>query len=112
MRAKTTGKMIGGGILLLILLCGLSACIGSYPLSLPDILRVISGNAAGEMGEKVFFTLRLPRVLMGVTAGASLGCWEIHTPSRRPMAPDSRMACPDRRKCSRSRPRNQSQRSP
>ena len=73
MRAKTTGKMIGGGILLLILLCGLSACIGSYPLSLPDILRVISGNAAGEMGEKVFFTLRLPRVLMGVTAGASLG---------------------------------------
>lgn len=74
MRAKeTTGRIIGGGLLLLFVLCALSACIGSYPLSVPDILRAITGNAAGEMGEKVFFTLRLPRVLMGVTAGASLG---------------------------------------
>ena len=60
-----------------------------------------------EMAGMVYSTLHTP-----ITAGASLGCWEIHTPSRRPMAPDSRMACPDRRKCSRSRPRNQSQRSP
>lgn len=74
MRAKkTTGRMIGGGMLLLFALCGLSACIGSYPLSLPDILRVVTGNAAGEMGERVFFTLRLPRVLTGAAAGASLG---------------------------------------
>lgn len=60
-------------MLLLAVLCGLSACIGSYPLSLSDILRIIAGNAGGEMGEKVFFALRLPRVAMGVAAGASLG---------------------------------------
>lgn len=70
---KTMGRTIGGGILLLFALCSLSACIGSYPLSLSDILRVIAGKAVGEMGEKVFFTLRLPRVMMGVAAGASLG---------------------------------------
>ena len=68
-----TGKIIGYGIVLLILACVTSACIGSYPLSVWDILRVITGNAAGEMGEKVFWLLRLPRVVTGVAAGAALG---------------------------------------
>lgn len=72
-RKDNTGKIIGGTIVLLIMVCGISACIGSYPLSLRDIWLVVTGNAAGEMGEKVFFTLRLPRVVMGVMAGAALG---------------------------------------
>lgn len=68
-----TGKIIGGAVCLLILICAVSACIGSYPLSVGDILEVAAGNARGQMREKVFWTLRLPRVLMGVLAGMSLG---------------------------------------
>lgn len=70
---KRTGIVIGIGIIVLIFICVVSACIGSYPLSVSDILRVITGNAAGEMGEKVFWSLRLPRVVTGVAAGAALG---------------------------------------
>lgn len=74
MRSKNnTGKIMTGAFGLLVLVCMVSACVGSYPLSVRDILEVAAGNAHGQMREKVFYTLRLPRVLMGVLAGTSLG---------------------------------------
>lgn len=68
-----TRTIVGGGIVLLILLAVVSACIGSYPLSVTDIIDAITGRSAGEMTQKVFFSLRLPRVLTAVVSGAVLG---------------------------------------
>lgn len=74
MKAKrNTGIIMGGAIFLLIVLCAVAACIGSYPLSLSEIAEIITGQAADEMAYKVFFSLRLPRVAMGVIAGVVLG---------------------------------------
>lgn len=45
----------------------ISICVGKYPLTVPLIL---SGD---EAALNVFFTLRLPRVLMGLVSGFALG---------------------------------------
>ncbi len=50
---------------LLAVLMGISFCVGSYPLS-------FSGVLAGGMDARVFWNLRLPRVVMGLAAGAVL----------------------------------------
>lgn len=51
----------------------ISIFIGSYPLSFYDIIRIILGKHADSMSEKVLFTLRLPRVGVGILSGLSLG---------------------------------------
>lgn len=74
MEGKRNGKVIlGSAIALLLVTCVVSACIGSYPLSVSDILDIVTGQCDSEMARKVFFSLRLPRVCMGIIAGASLG---------------------------------------
>lgn len=50
-----------------------SVCIGKYPLSLQEISTILSGGEIGEMKRNVFFTLRVPRTMMAVLAGAGLG---------------------------------------
>lgn len=51
----------------------LSFCVGKYPLTLGDIGAILTGGEVKELTRKVFFTLRLPRTLMGLMAGAGLG---------------------------------------
>lgn len=52
----------------------LSVCVGKYPISLADILRLIGGTGSvSDMTKKVFFTLRLPRSVMALLAGFGLG---------------------------------------
>ncbi len=50
-----------------------SVCIGSYPLSLKDIAGILTGQMDGTMEWRVFWHLRLPRVIMGVISGGALG---------------------------------------
>ena len=50
-----------------------SICIGNYPISIREIISILTGGEVGVMTRKVFFTLRLPRTCMGVMAGAGLG---------------------------------------
>lgn len=69
-RFKTTVIL---GTVLLIIVCLTSACIGSYPLSLSEILRIMNGRCQDTMAIRVFYTLRLPRVGMGVLTGIALG---------------------------------------
>ena len=71
MRKRSYLLPLVGGVLLLTALC--SACIGSYPLSLGQIADILTGELRGTMDEKVFLSLRLPRVLMGVLSGGALG---------------------------------------
>ncbi len=55
----------------------LSACVGSFPLSLSQIRDIVTGVELDTMGSRVFWQLRLPRGVMGVAAGGALslaGC--------------------------------------
>lgn len=50
----------------------LSVCIGRYPLSVSDILAVLSGNPPSEMASAVFYSIRLPRALLTAVSGGAL----------------------------------------
>ena len=50
-----------------------SICIGNYPISVREIISILTGGEVSALTRKVFFTLRLPRTCMGVMAGAGLG---------------------------------------
>lgn len=58
----------------------LSAGIGAYHVSLPDILASLwnrlsgSGPALDRVGESVLWDIRFPRVVLAIAIGASLGC--------------------------------------
>lgn len=65
--------VVGLAIVLMLVLGGVSLCIGSFPLSFFQIVDVLLGRMAGTMEANVFFQLRLPRVLVGILAGAALG---------------------------------------
>lgn len=58
---------------LLLIVFSLSLFVGSYHLSFTDILQLISGQSIDAMSQQVFYTLRFPRVMMGLIAGVVLG---------------------------------------
>lgn len=53
----------------------LSVCVGKYPIRPGEVLALLTGGGRQipDMARRVFFTLRLPRTLMAVLAGAGLG---------------------------------------
>ncbi len=67
-----TGRAIIAAASFLAVLTVLSVCVGSYPLTPGEILKIISGDAEGSMAAGVFWQLRLPRVVMGLLAGGVL----------------------------------------
>ncbi len=50
----------------------LSACVGSFPLSISQIGEIFLGKMSDTMESRVFWQLRVPRVIMGVASGAAL----------------------------------------
>ena len=50
-----------------------SICLGKYPITVEDILALITGGEVKDMTRKVFFTLRVPRTIMAALCGAGLG---------------------------------------
>ncbi len=62
--------MLAAGLLVCLML--LSACVGSFPLSVSQILQILAGSAEDGMGVRIFWQLRLPRVAVGILAGAAL----------------------------------------
>ena len=84
---RKLGRILGV-VLLLVGMMVLSACVGSYPLSPEDIWRILLGQSGDTMEARVFWQLRLPRVLMGVAAGAvmSLSGSVYQTIFRNPLA--------------------------
>ncbi|MFJ5223775.1 FecCD family ABC transporter permease [Streptomyces sp. NPDC088400] len=64
----------------LLLLCLLSAGIGAYDIPLGDVLASVQhrmglgGAALDRVGESVLWNVRLPRVVLALLVGASLGC--------------------------------------
>ena len=65
-------------IVLIFVIAGFSLSIGSYSISVIEVFRTISANIAarshsGSTAEIVIWTLRLPRIVMGILAGMALG---------------------------------------
>ena len=70
MREKGREQLVlGAAILLTAVLALLSVRVGSYPLSTGQILDILSGGQAGTTPAHVLWSLRLPRVGMGLLAG-------------------------------------------
>lgn len=73
---KPSARQMTVLVLTLLLCLGLwaaSVCVGSFPLSLSQIAQILRGEAPGTMEARVFWTLRLPRSLIGLLAGLGLG---------------------------------------
>lgn len=64
---------LGAAAVLLGALLAVSVCVGSFPLSLAQIGRLLAGGLDGTREAAVFWTLRVPRVVMGLLAGLALG---------------------------------------
>ena len=67
-----TRILVVSALVLLLGLFVLSLCVGAYPLTVQDILRLITSDTVDSLAGRVFFRLRLPRTLMAALAGAIL----------------------------------------
>ncbi|MFJ4904982.1 FecCD family ABC transporter permease [Streptomyces sp. NPDC093249] len=79
--ARRTTPLLTVGLLgVLLLLALLSAGIGAYEIPLGDVLSSVQhrvglgGQALDRTAESVLWNIRLPRVVLAVLVGASLGC--------------------------------------
>lgn len=50
-----------------------SICIGNFPITVKEIIAILTASEVSTMTRNIFFTLRLPRACMGLMAGAGLG---------------------------------------
>ena len=73
MKREKSAMLMGAACGLLLALCAVSLCVGSFPLSLAQIGEILQGGLAGEMPARVFWTLRVPRTVVGLLAGLGLG---------------------------------------
>ncbi|MFJ4919415.1 FecCD family ABC transporter permease [Streptomyces sp. NPDC088725] len=76
----STTLLTAGLLGALIVLCLLSAGIGAYHIPLGDVVSSVQhrvglgGAALDRVGESVLWNVRLPRVVLALLVGASLGC--------------------------------------
>ncbi|MFF5566624.1 FecCD family ABC transporter permease [Streptomyces sp. NPDC012623] len=79
-RPGRTVLLTAGLVVALAVLCLLSAGIGAYHLPLGDVLSSVrhraglGGAPLDRVGESVLWNVRLPRVVLALLVGASLGC--------------------------------------
>lgn len=78
---RSTAVTLTAGLLAaLVVCCLLSAGLGAYSIPLGDVLASVQhriglgGHALDRVGESVLWNVRLPRVVLALLVGASLGC--------------------------------------
>ena len=73
--SKQKERIVFSGIIAAIFIAAIiSVCIGKYEISLGEIRQILLGDPdVSEMSRQVLFTLRVPRTVMGILAGAGLG---------------------------------------
>ena len=78
---RSTAFLLTAGLLAALLVCCLlSAGLGAYRIPLGDVLGSVQhriglgGAALDRVGESVLWNVRLPRVVLALLVGASLGC--------------------------------------
>lgn len=72
-RFGRSGKALGIAAVLMAALVLVSVQVGSFPLSSNEIWDILAGDGRGTTQAQVLWTLRLPRVWMGLLAGGALG---------------------------------------
>lgn len=60
-------------IIVCIFLFIISLLIGSFDLSIEDIINILLGKNDSSIQRNVFYNLRIPRAVMGIYAGVALG---------------------------------------
>ncbi|MGC5342769.1 FecCD family ABC transporter permease [Streptomyces sp. DT24] len=79
-RRGTAFALTAGLLAALIVCCLLSAGLGAYNIPLGDVVSSfqhrmgLGGSALDRVGESVLWNVRLPRVVLALLVGASLGC--------------------------------------
>ncbi|MEU5824186.1 iron ABC transporter permease [Streptomyces sp. NPDC047803] len=79
-RRSTAVTLTAGLTAALVIGCLLSAGLGAYSIPLGDVLASVQhriglgGHALDRVGESVLWNVRLPRVVLALLVGASLGC--------------------------------------
>ncbi|GAA0461750.1 iron ABC transporter permease [Streptomyces sp. NPDC046215] len=79
-RARTPALLTAGMAAALVLLALLSAGVGAYDIPLGDVLGSLlhrtglGGAELDRVGESVLWNVRLPRVVLALLVGSSLGC--------------------------------------
>ena len=74
MKREKSAMLMAAACGLLLALCAVSLCVGSFPLSLSQIGEILQGGLAGEMPARVFWTLRVPRTCLLYTSTKEKGC--------------------------------------
>ncbi|WNO74916.1 FecCD family ABC transporter permease [Streptomyces sp. AM8-1-1] len=80
-RTRTGAGLLAGGLLTgVIVLALVSAAYGAYDIPVTDVIASVQhraglgGHALDRVGESVLWNVRLPRVVLALLVGASLGC--------------------------------------
>ncbi|WP_329199203.1 FecCD family ABC transporter permease [Streptomyces sp. NBC_01435] len=79
-RRSSSFALTAGLLAALLVCCLLSAGLGAYSIPLGDVLSSVQhrlglgGAALDRVGESVLWNVRLPRVVLALLVGASLGC--------------------------------------
>ncbi|MFB6815309.1 FecCD family ABC transporter permease [Streptomyces sp. NPDC056347] len=79
-RRSSTFALTAGLLVALLVCCLVSAGTGAYGIPLGDVLGSVQhrlglgGAALDRVGESVLWNVRLPRVVLALLVGASLGC--------------------------------------
>ncbi|MCX4848344.1 iron ABC transporter permease [Streptomyces sp. NBC_00893] len=79
-RRSPSFVLTAGLLAALVVCCLLSAGLGAYSIPLGDVLGSVQhrlglgGAALDRVGESVLWNVRLPRVVLALLVGASLGC--------------------------------------
>lgn len=79
-RRSTAFALTAGLLTALVVCCLFSAGLGAYSIPLGDVLGSVQhrlglgGAALDRVGESVLWNVRLPRVVLALLVGASLGC--------------------------------------
>ncbi|WP_406140388.1 FecCD family ABC transporter permease [Streptomyces sp. NBC_01089] len=79
-RRPAAALLTAGLLCALVLLCLLSAGTGAYHIPLGDVLASVlhraglGGSGLDRVGESVLWNVRLPRVVLALLVGGSLGC--------------------------------------
>jgi iron complex transport system permease protein len=69
---RRTLALTAASLALLAAASGLALTVGSAPVSPADVAATLAGRDRGELAATVVLRLRLPRILLGALAGASL----------------------------------------
>jgi iron complex transport system permease protein len=69
---RRTLALSGASLAALVCVSALALTLGSAPVSLGEVAAVLLGRESGDLAATVVLRLRLPRLLLGALAGASL----------------------------------------